>query len=173
MRGLDQLWPLLDATTTFVGYLVEIGGFSAARLCSWGSVEWNGELWTEGVIANIAPSESAPYAHGGTIELSDPDNAFLVSLLRTSIVGAPLRIWYAPSFDLDEVEPVLIVDAFADMAQTNPTKNTVTITIVPDDGEHLMSPRERVTPDDYPDLLAPGSVIKFGNGQITLMGSRV
>jgi len=152
--------------------LIEIDLHVPVRLCSWDEVAWDGELWTRGELVAVQIKCDTPYAKSGSIEIADPDHALLATMLNSGIVGAPIKLWYAPTFDFS-VPPVLILDAFADLTQVSQNDaRTVSINVVADDGAHLYSPRERVTTADYPDPLPGGATIKFGSGKITLMGIR-
>ncbi|MDR0769927.1 MAG: hypothetical protein LBE75_01815 [Burkholderiales bacterium] len=172
MKPLNDLWGVLQALTTYAGHFVLIETEVPVRMCSWGDVVWQDELWTKGMIFNISMQETAPWAPGGSIEIADPDYSVLATMFRSGIVGAPIKIWYVPDLS-GGVEPVLILDAFADTTTTNEKEkgSTVVVTIVPDDGAHLFAPRERVSTDEYPRALAPGATISISNGQITLVGS--
>jgi hypothetical protein len=171
-RQLDHLAPTFQAITTFAGHLVQIDTQTIIRMCSFGNITWADEFWTAGMIVAIQFQEDAPYAHGGSIEIADPDCSVLAAMLRSGIVGSRVRAWYAPAPDLT-IEPILVLDAFADVTSTNPERGTLLIGLTPDNGEHLFSPRERVSTADYPTPIAPGSEIKFGGGKITLMGNRL
>ncbi|MDR0249943.1 MAG: hypothetical protein LBI35_01295 [Burkholderiales bacterium] len=174
MRPLNHLWPLLQehVDATRAGMLVEIDLHVPVRLCSWDEVVWQGELWTRGELVSAQLQSQTSYAKTGTLVISDPDHALLATMLASGIVGAPIKIWYAPTFNFSE-EPVMILDAFADLTQVSQNEaRTLSINIAADDGAHLFSPRERVTTADYPDPLPGGAVIKFGQGKITLMGMR-
>ncbi len=167
-----DLWAVLQALTTYGGHFVLIDTEVPVRMCSWGDVMWRSELWTKGMIFNISLSETAPYAQGGSIELADPDYSVLATMFRSGIVGAPIKIWYVPVLD-SSIEPILILDAFADTTTTNAKEkgSTITVNVVPDDGAHMFAPRERVSTAEYPRALAPGETIKISNGQISLVGS--
>ena len=172
MRNLNDLWTLLQSDVTRASHLVLIDTPTPVRMCSFGDVMWNGELWSAGMIINITMQASTPYAQGGNIEMADPDYSVLASMFGSGIVGAPIKIWYVPTLDTT-VEPVLVLDAFADTTKTNYTEkgNSVIVNIIPDDGAHMFAPRERVTSEEYGSLLAPGETIKINNGVITLMGT--
>lgn len=172
MKSLNDIWHLLQSTTTRGGHFVLIDLAVPLRLCSWGDIIWQDELWVAGSIINISQQESTPYAHGGSIELADPDYSVLATMLQSGIVGAPIKIWYVPEFS-GFVEPVLILSAFADTTSTSYADkgSTVTVNIVADDGAHMFAPRERVSSEEYPGALAPGETIEINNGKIILVGS--
>ncbi|MDR2710925.1 MAG: hypothetical protein LBB65_06335 [Burkholderiales bacterium] len=173
MRPLAHLWDLLRSLKVETGYLIEIETAVPIRVSSFGNVSWNGELWADRMLAvsGMSRNDSAPYAPSASISLLDSDYSVTASMLRDGIVGCKVRVWRVVAHDLNAATPVLCMEAFAD-AMSN-SKGTVKLTVVPDDGAHLMAPRERISSQDYPYLIAPGSVVKFGNGQITLMGTRL
>jgi hypothetical protein len=132
-------------------------------------MEWDGHLWAGDMFKNLNVSqESKPWAQAAELDVVDPDGAVLNILLESQTAGVRARVWYAMSHTLD-VPPVLMMEMFVDSVKDGSSAGVTTITLMPDDGQSLRAPRERITTADYEPLIAPGSVIKFNGGQISLV----
>ena len=151
--------------STEVGYLVQIDADIVYRFCSWGNVEWEGELWTGGAIKGITRSDQASYAPSGAITFNDPDVSLMASMLNHGISAKRIRIWYTPVHDFS-VPPYLWLDAYTD--DIADTATGMQVGIVADDGQHNFTPRKRVTKNLFPYLLPPGATLKYANGEFTL-----
>lgn len=155
----------LEADPAEIGYLVEIDSYIPIRASTFRDVEWNGKLFSRGIISGLMRTDVVSYAPGATLVLQDPDYSLTASIASHPIDGVPVKIYLCVDFDLT-VEPRLDMFGFASVVTT--TDTGINITVSADNGSSYKTPRQRVTRDLFPDLLPPGAVVEFSGWKMQL-----
>jgi hypothetical protein len=156
-------------TITRPGYLVEIAFSTPFRISTRGDVNWNGGVfitWGAQVDMEFDASRSAV---GGTLTLQNTENALGTLVLLEGVADRPIRIWsfYGETPGLHDVVPQLF--GVGDSASINPSKGTVTISVMQSGGSTLFAPRAYITREaGYNFLPAAGTLINWGGEQFRL-----
>jgi hypothetical protein len=160
-----ELLTVAAAGVTQPAYLVEIQWPTfSTRLCTFGTVEWNGSTWQGGGV-EIGSMDSA--GTPSQLTLADPDFAYRTLVLADGIRDRRVNIWLADMGALEAGDPVPLFAGFADRADIGSGRVTVTLDRLT--SRRQFTPRERIGPAIGVNFVAPpGLVVTWGRTKITL-----
>jgi hypothetical protein len=170
-RGLaPSLRAGVDALITQPGLLVQIGFQPTLHLTSRAMASWHGANWLpwQMKLSGLGADGSSS-TQQGSLTLGNTRLEIGVLILEQGIADRPINIW---SFYGDvPVDPdvVQIFGGVGDNSSIDPTSGLCQITLRPESGVTLYSPRQYMTKEQgWNHLPAPGSAITWGRTTITL-----
>jgi hypothetical protein len=179
MGGIGQVVPALRVTDAMLvavsrpitrpAYLVEIDWDTfSTRLCTYGSVEWNGNTWAGGgITVNGFDDTNKP----SSFTLVDPDAAYRTLVLSVGIRDRLIQVWKCDVSALATPDPVALFYGYADKADI--ANGKVTITVGWTNSNRARTPRERIGPAIGVNFVAPpGFTIHWGDQTIVLNAKR-
>lgn len=148
-------------------YFVEIQfATQAVRLCTYGTLDWNGVTWTGGGIdLGDFDTDGRPQR----IVLIDPTAAYRTLVLTDGIRDRKVQVWKGYVGALAPGDPVALFVGYGD--QTQIANGKVTLTVDWNASARQFSPREVIGPGIGCNFLAPpGYTLTWGNQTLVMQG---
>lgn len=147
------------------GYFVEMQFSSVVRLCSRGTIPWNGKIWPEQGFKIESLSEAAVRA----LRIRNTDNAIGALVLNEGVADRPVQIWKFYGNAPAAADPVSVFSGVCDYAEFDDDGAAVRIALAARGSDALFSPREFISPQTgFNTLTSAGTVITFGLDRFVL-----
>jgi len=152
------------------GWFVQLDFFDGStRLCSFGTLTWNALSWTG---QNFQVDNMAGDGKRARVSIWDPTAAFrTLALSNGGIRNRGVTIWEAQRAALGAGDPNMTFFGVGDAVRWN--KGRTDIDCARLNSGVMLAPRQCISPaTGFNFLAAPGTVIQWGDSQITLQPAR-